>query len=49
VVGAELLRQFRLVGAVVNRRDLEPHVPGILQAQMTKAADTKHRCPWELS
>jgi len=42
VMGAELLRQFRLVGATGNRRDLEPHVPGILHTQMTKAADTDH-------
>src|SRR5262249_8976406 len=39
---AELFRQFRLVGATVNRRDLEPHVPSILHTQMTKAADTEH-------
>jgi hypothetical protein len=42
MVGAELLRQFRPVGATVNRRDLEPHVPGILHTQMTQAANTKH-------
>src|SRR6516162_9600361 len=42
VMGAELLRQFHLVGATGNRCDLEPHVPGILHAQMTKAADTDH-------
>jgi hypothetical protein len=42
VVGAELLRQFRLVRATGNRDDLEPHVPGILHAQMTQAAYTDH-------
>src|SRR5262245_38596847 len=42
MVGAELLRQFRLVGATGNRRDLEPHVAGILHTEMTKAADTEH-------
>src|SRR5262249_44710403 len=42
VMGAELLCQFRLVRATGNRCDLEPHVPGILHAQMTKAADTDH-------
>src|SRR5215475_5626759 len=42
MMGAKLLRQFRLVGALGNRRDLESHVPGILHSQMTKAADTEH-------
>src|SRR6516225_4232368 len=42
MVGAELLRQFHLVGSTGNRRDLEPHVPGILHSQMTQAANTKH-------
>src|SRR5215831_12371466 len=42
VVGAELLCEFRLVGATGNRRDLEPHVPGILHTQMTQAADTEN-------
>src|SRR5262249_37631496 len=42
VMGAELLCQFHLVGATGNRRYLEPHVPGILHTQMTKATDTDH-------
>ena len=42
VVGAELLRQFRLVGTAGNRRDLEPHVPGVLDTQMAEAADPEH-------
>src|SRR5262249_34914236 len=42
VVGAELLGQFRRIAATGNRRDLEPHVPGILHTQMTEAADTEH-------
>jgi hypothetical protein len=42
VVGAELLRQLRLVRATGNRDDLEPHVPGVLHAQMTQAAYTDH-------
>src|SRR5262249_55247590 len=42
VVGAELLGQFRRIDATGNRHDLEPHVPGILHTQMTKAADTEH-------
>src|ERR1700751_330837 len=42
MVGAELPRQFRLVRATGNRRDLEPHVPRILHTQLTKAAETKH-------
>src|SRR5262249_20011158 len=42
VVGAGLLGQFRRVGAPGNRRDLEPHVPGILHTQMAEATDTEH-------
>src|SRR6516165_8397157 len=42
VMGTELLGQFRRVDATGNRRDLEPHVPGILHTQMTQAADTEH-------
>src|SRR5262249_48785725 len=42
VVGAELLGQFRRIDATGNRRGLEPHVPGILHTQMTKATDTEH-------
>src|SRR5215471_13338980 len=42
MMGAELLRQFRLAGALGDCRDLESHVPGILHRQMTKAADTEH-------
>jgi hypothetical protein len=42
VVGAALLRQFRLVGTSGNHRDLEPHAPGVLHAEMTNAADTDH-------
>src|SRR5262245_36920099 len=42
MMGAKFLRQFRLVGAPGNRRDLESHVPGILHRQMTKATDTEH-------
>src|SRR6516162_6644802 len=42
VVGAELLRKFRRVPATGNRRDLETHMPGILHAEMTQAADTDH-------
>ena len=41
-MGAELLGQFRRIDATGNRRDLEPHVPGILHTQMTEAADTEH-------
>ena len=41
-MGAELLGQFRRIDATGNRRDLEPHVPGILHTQMTQAADTEH-------
>src|SRR6516162_5067152 len=43
VVGAELLGQFRRIDATGNRRDLEPHVPGILHTQMSEAADAEHR------
>jgi len=42
VVGAELLRQFRRVRATGNRRDLETHMPSVLHAEMTQAANTKH-------
>jgi len=42
VVRAELLRQYRHVGATANRRDLKPHVRGILHTEMTQAADTEH-------
>src|SRR6267142_1220345 len=42
VMGAELLRQFRLVGTTGNRRYLESHKPGILHTQMTQAANTEH-------
>ena len=42
MVGAELVRQFRLVRATGNRGDFEPHAPSVLHAQMTKAAYTDH-------
>src|SRR5262245_36534505 len=42
MVGAELLRQFRRPVATVNRCHLEPHAPGVLHTQMTKATDTEH-------
>src|SRR5215831_20114242 len=41
-MGAELLRQFRRVGATRNRRHLESHMPRILHSQMTQAAYTDH-------
>jgi len=34
VVGTEFLRQFRLIGATANRRDLEPHVPRTSRPRM---------------
>jgi hypothetical protein len=42
VVSAELLRQFGLVDTTGNRDDIEPHVPRILHAQMTQAANTQY-------
>ena len=42
VVGAELLRELRLVGTAGNGDDLEPHVPGVLDAQVAEAADPKN-------
>jgi hypothetical protein len=43
MVGAEFLRQFGLVSATGNRRDLEAHMTSILHTQVTKPADTKYR------
>src|SRR5262249_54018104 len=42
VVSPELLGELRCVAAAGNRRHFEPHVPGVLHRQMTKAADTEH-------
>src|SRR5215469_10881391 len=42
MVSAELLGELRCVSAAGNRRDFEPHMPGVLHRQMTKAADTEH-------
>jgi hypothetical protein len=42
VVSAQALGEFRCVSPASNRYDLEPHVPGVLYAEMTKPADTKH-------
>src|SRR5215813_2551310 len=42
VVSAELLGELRCVATTGNRRHLEPHMPGVLHSQVTKAADTEH-------
>src|SRR5215475_4677322 len=42
VMSTELLCELGCVAAKGNRRHLEPHVPGVLHRQMTKAADTEH-------
>jgi hypothetical protein len=42
VVGTELLRQFRLVGAASNCCNLKPHVASVLDTQMTQTANAKH-------
>src|SRR5262245_29718076 len=42
MVSPELLGELRCVAAAGNRRHFEPHMPGVLHRQMTKAADTEH-------
>src|SRR5262245_59536633 len=54
VVSSELLGELRGVAAAGNRRNFEPHMPGVLHRQMTKAADTEHsdkvtRLSWRVS
>src|SRR5262249_17186612 len=54
VVSAELLGELRCFAAASNRRHLEPHMPGVLHRQMTKAADAEHsdkvtRFRWRVS
>src|SRR5262249_50692090 len=54
VVSPELLGELRGVAAAGNRRHFEPHMPGVLHRQMTKAADTEHsdkvtRLRWRVS
>src|SRR5262249_10129474 len=43
VVRSELRGEPRCLAAAANRRHFEPHMPGVLHRQMTKAADTEHR------
>src|SRR5262249_56310202 len=54
VVSPELLGGLGCVAAGGNRRHFEPHMPGVLHRQMTKAADAEHsdkvtRFRWRVS